>query len=243
MMMDFASSHEFDPTLPERFSGAPFFLGTPFSDEDRAIMNSIAALVPTLSTLLGKHCEIVVHSLEDPAHAVIASANARLSHRELGNPIQQEGMETLLEKMERKEAYFCRGRAGQRLKVDISPVMNAHGRCLGSLSIALNLEAPFIDIVSQLSPEEVHNREEMRIWGTGPVKLEDMIAKTCAEVDARHGISGRNRAKRIIAELYGKGVFNHRNAVPLVSEYTGISTVTVYWHLRELKKEGERQQS
>ena len=241
--MSQVSSHSFNRALLERFSQAPFFLGTPFSDEDRAIMNSVAALVPTLSTLLGKNCEIVVHSLEDPEHSVIASANARLSLRNVGDPIQQEGLETVLEKIDKREAYFCRGRAGQRLKVGISPVMNAHGRCLGSLSIALNLEAPFIDIVSQLSPEEVHNREEMRIWGTGPVKLEDIIAKTCAEVDARHGISGRNRAKRIIAALHEKGVFNHRNAVPLVSSYTGISTVTVYWHLRELKKEGERQQS
>ena len=206
-------------------------------------MHGVVSLVPTLSTLLGKHCEIVVHSLEDPEHSVIASANAFLSQRNIGDPIQQEGLETLLEKMDRREAYFCRGKAGQRLKVGVSPVMNPHGRCLGSLSMALNLETPFIDIVSQLSPEQVHVEEEMRIWGTGPVRLEDVIAETCAEVDARYGISGRSRAKRIIAALYGKGVFNHRNAVPLVSSYTGISTVTVYWHLRELKKEGALPQS
>lgn len=237
------SSHGFNRALLEQFSQAPFFLGTPFSEEDRAIMQGIAALVPTLSTLLGKHCEIVVHSLEEPEHAVIASANALLSQRKVGDPIQQEGLETLLEKIDKREAYFCRGKAGQRLKVGISPVMNPHGRCLGSLSIALNLEAPFIDIVSQLSPEEVHAREEMRIWGTGPVRLEDVIAETCAAVDAKYGISGRNRAKRIIAELYEKGIFNHRNAVPLVSSHTGIAPVTVYWHLRELKKEAAQQRS
>lgn len=235
--MSSASEHTFNKELLEEFSGAPFFLGTPFSDEDRAVIGSVVGLVPMLSTLLGKHCEIVVHSLEDPAHAVVAAANARISRRSVGDPIQREGLTTLLEKMNDQKAYFCRGSEGQALKAGISPLCNARGRCLGSLAVAMNLEAPLADVVASLSPGKEHVREEMRIFGAGPVRLEEVIAQTCEKMGAKSGVPARNRAKAVIAELYEKGVFNYRNAVPLVSSYTGISTVTVYWHLRELRKE------
>ena len=37
----------------------------PFTDEDRTIINSYKAVVDGVSALIGEHCEIVLHSLED----------------------------------------------------------------------------------------------------------------------------------------------------------------------------------
>ena len=37
----------------------------PFTDEDRAILISYKAVVDGVSALIGEHCEIVLHSLED----------------------------------------------------------------------------------------------------------------------------------------------------------------------------------
>ena len=43
----------------------------PFTDEDRAILISYKAVVDGVSALIGKHCEIVLHSLEDIEHSAI----------------------------------------------------------------------------------------------------------------------------------------------------------------------------
>lgn len=231
----------FDSTILDEYAQEPFFLGTPFTDGDRAIIRAVLDLVPTISTLLGRHCEIVVHSLEDPEHAVVRAVNADLSVRAPGDPISREGLATLREKLEDSSAYFCRGSDGEHLKSGISPIVNPQGRCIGSFSIALNLDAPLSGLLAALSPQCEQGREEMRIWGTGPMKPEEIIEETCRRIDARRDIPARSRAKAIIGELFAQGVFDrYRNAVSLVSGCTGISTVTVYWHLRELKKEAGR---
>ena len=43
----------------------------PFTDEDRTIINSYKAVVDGVSALIGEHCEIVLHSLEDIEHSAI----------------------------------------------------------------------------------------------------------------------------------------------------------------------------
>ena len=43
----------------------------PFTDEDRAILISYKAVVDGVSALIGEHCEIVLHSLEDIEHSAI----------------------------------------------------------------------------------------------------------------------------------------------------------------------------
>ncbi len=224
--------------LYKEFSGAPFFLGTPFSDSDRAMVRAIADLVPTLSGLMGRHCEIIVHSLEDPEHAAVAAANASLSNRTLRSAIQRGGLLTLREKMESgSEAYFCRSVLGQRLKAAVYPIVNAQGRCLGGLSIALNIDTPFFDLVHSLISGDGRQKEQTRIFGSGPVDLRQAVGEAAAHADSELGKNHRNRAKFIITELYKSGMFNYRGAVQAVSELTGISPVTVYWHLRDLKKE------
>ena len=230
----------FDASLLEEFSGAPFFLGTPFSDEDRAMIRSAASLVPGLAGLLGRHCEIIVHSLEDPARSTIAAANETLSHRTVGSPIQRQGLLVLKESAQGKAVpYFGKSERGQRLKAVIIPIVNAHGRCLGGVSLAVNLDAPINDFIRAFTPSSETPQEENRVFGASPTGIDAEVDSAVRRADALFGEKDKNRAKSVISELYEKGVFNYRGAVQTVSEKTGISPVTVYWHLRELKKAGK----
>ena len=230
-------SRSFDENLIKQFSRAPFFLGTPFSGEDRIIINNFVAAVPMLASLFGSQCEVIVHSLEDPSHAVVAVEHGRLSGRKVGDPIFIDGLEALQQRLKNRNAYFCFGHDGQRLKAGISPIVNSSGRCIGCIGLALNLDAPLLDVCSILQQEYQPDNDKMIMWGGATLKLENIIEETCSRISTRNGVSSRSRARLIIAELYKMGVFNYRNAVALVSRYTGISAVTVYWHLRELKKE------
>lgn len=227
--------HNDQEELKREFSQSPFFLGKEFSLEDKGIITAVKNMVPMLAALLGKYCEIIVHSLEDPAHAVVSVANADISHRKIGDPITRIGLETILSKVKDNSVYFCHGQNGEQLKVGITPIINREGRILGSLSLGWNLDAPFTCFMANFSASADNNLEEDRIWGYGPVNIEDIIDEVCNDINAKKALPVKLKAKLIITELYHRGIFNYRSAAKLVSEKTGISVMTVYWHLREIK--------
>lgn len=227
--------HDDPEELKRTYSGSPFFLGKEFTSEDRGIMGSVISMVPMLAVLLGKYCEIIVHSLEDPAHAVVAVANADISRRKIGDSVTRVGLETILSKVNYNNVYFCHGQRGEQLKVGVIPIINGKGRILGSLSLGWNLDAPFSDFIENFSASANNESEEIRIWGYGAINIEDIIDEVCNNINAKKALPVKLKAKLIITELYHKGIFNYRNAAKLVSEKTGISVMTVYWHLREIK--------
>ena len=67
----------------------------PFADEDRAILNSYRAVVEGVSALIGNHCEIVLHSLEDLEHSAICIANGHNTNRQEGSPLTDLALKSL----------------------------------------------------------------------------------------------------------------------------------------------------
>ena len=66
-----------------------------FTDEDRTILNSYNAVVDGVSTLIGEHCEIVLHSLEDIEHSAIRIANGHNTNRQVGSPLTALALRSL----------------------------------------------------------------------------------------------------------------------------------------------------
>lgn len=67
----------------------------PFTDEDRTILNSYIAVVEGVSALIGDHCEIVLHSLEDLEHSAMYIANGHNTNRKVGSPITDFALKSL----------------------------------------------------------------------------------------------------------------------------------------------------
>ncbi len=58
--------------------------GRAFTDEDRELLRSYGGLIEGLADLFGKHCEVVLHSLENLHESVIQIANGFNTGRTLG---------------------------------------------------------------------------------------------------------------------------------------------------------------
>ena len=84
-----------------------------FTDEDRTILNSYKAVVDGVSALIGEHCEIVLHSLEDIEHSAICIANGHNTNRQVGSPITDLAL--LYE--------ICKARAYQSLILHVRKAM------------------------------------------------------------------------------------------------------------------------
>ncbi len=94
-----------------------------------------------------------------------------------------------------------------------------------------------MDMLAAWIPHNEANQMQPGVFGIGPLDIDEAIAAASRHADEEPGLRNRGKAKCIITELYRQGVFNLRNAVQIVGEQTGISPVTVYWHLRGLKNQ------
>lgn len=222
------------------YAGSPFFLGKPFTDEDKAMIAGIQLIIPSLAEFLGQHCEVVLHSLEDPLHSVICAVNSSLSRRKEGDPIYNQGFLRILEvvKKKKKSLYFGKSISGIKVRAGIYPVINKQGRCLGSLSFGFNVETPLINILHDFYVEnEVSNNSS----NFGPIiNIEKIVQEVSEQVQKDNNVKNRARTKEVIRILVNKKVFEVRNAVNIVANLLGASPATVYWHLRELKQNSKK---
>ncbi|VDY37427.1 YheO-like PAS domain protein [Salmonella enterica subsp. enterica serovar Daytona] len=64
----------------------------PFEQTDFDILKSYEAVVDGLAMLIGSHCEIVLHSLQDLKCSAIRIANGEHTGRKIGSPIYRPGV-------------------------------------------------------------------------------------------------------------------------------------------------------
>ncbi len=234
-------SNPIKESLPDitRYHDQPFCLETPFSGEDKRFLNGIAALLPGLSALLGRHCEIVLNSLEDPAHSVIASHNATISHREPGTPVSEHGLDVIKEIISSKNGFLChypRGLKGERVKSAIIPIVNAQGRCLGALTLGLNLDMPLADFMQEFYPQVAPEGGGATVFGSSPANVVgELITQFENEANFEKGLKQRDRVKFIVTRLEQHGIFQLREAVTEASKRLGVNHGTIYMHLRALR--------
>jgi predicted transcriptional regulator YheO len=228
-----------------KYRGKPFYLGQPFSDEDKRFLQGVASLLPGLSALLGRHCEIVLNSLEDPARSVVASHNAALSHRNVGTPISEHGLTVVSDILSSGDSFLChypRGLKGERVKAVIIPVLNAEGRCLGALTAGINLEMPLADFMKEYYPQISPETGAVTVFGSSPVNvIDELVTRFANEAHFEKGLKQRDRVKFIVNRLEQHGIFQLREAIGEVSRRLGVNHGTTYMHLRAIRGKNKRQ--
>lgn len=215
--------------------------GRTFSAEDRRILESYFPVLEGLAAYLGSSYEIALHSLEDLEHSVIKIVNGYHTGRSEGSPITDLAL-TMLDKLEADEkesdyqVYFSRNRNGEPMKSSTIAIRGRQHNIIGLMCINLYLGASVFEFVSNLMPEDagVFASENFAENSASAVlqKLED--AKNQVSNDEHILPSMRN--KEIIRLLHNRHVFELKNAVDLVANELGISTNTVYFHLRNLSR-------
>jgi len=128
----------------------------PFTDEDRTILISYKAVVDGVSALIGKHCEIVLHSLEDIEHSAICIANGHNTNRQVGSPITDLALKSLrnMQSESVSKPYFTRTKGSVLMKSVTIAIRNKAQRIIGLLCININLDVPISQFVQAFMPTE-----------------------------------------------------------------------------------------
>lgn len=221
----------------------------PLSIVDKLILRSYEPVLDMLSHFLGKQCEVVLHSLEDLQHSVIKIVNSHLTGRTVGAPITDTALRMLKQLKEQEtfvsQAYFTHTKSGKKMRSITQAIKGENERIIGLLCVNFNLDAPLNEVMSfwltsfdqnqPLIPSQ-HSNEHFA------ENIEDLFNQTVKNVvekiEQDPNISTSNKNKFIIVELYQQGFFELKGAIKHLANVLGISTHTVYMHLRNFNKNG-----
>ncbi|TCP97213.1 putative transcriptional regulator YheO [Cricetibacter osteomyelitidis] len=212
----------------------------PFTDEDRTILNSYVAVVDGLSALIGEHCEIVLHSLEDLEHSAICIANGHNTNRKVGSPITDLALKSLhnMQSDSVSKPYFTRARANGLMKSVTVAIRNKDQRIIGLLCININLEVPVSQFLQAFMPTaEQADAAAVNFASSVEDLVTQTIEHTIEEVTADRLVANNNKNRQIVVSLFEKGIFDIKDAINLVAERLNISRHTVYLYIRQIKQD------
>jgi predicted transcriptional regulator YheO len=205
----------------------------PFSPVDHEILASYEAVVDGLAMLIGEHCEIVLHSLEDLKSSAIRIANGEHTGRKIGSPISDLALRMLHDMAgddsSVSKAYFTRAKNGVLMKSVTIAIRNREQRVIGLLCINMNLDVPFSQIMKTFIPPETQEN------ATSVNLVAQALEFTIEEVNADRGVSNNAKNRQIVLNLYEKGIFDIKDAINQVADRLNISKHTVYLYIRQFK--------
>ncbi|TKI04970.1 helix-turn-helix transcriptional regulator [Martelella alba] len=212
----------------------------PYSPVDHEILASYEAVVDGLAMLIGEHCEIVLHSLEDLKSSAIRIANGEHTGRKIGSPISDLALRMLHDMAgddsSVSKAYFTRAKNGVLMKSVTIAIRNREQRVIGLLCINMNLDVPFSQIMKTFIPPETQESATSVNFASS---VDDLVSQalefTIEEVNADRSVSNNAKNRQIVLNLYEKGIFDIKDAINQVADRLNISKHTVYLYIRQFK--------
>ncbi|MCR3755435.1 MAG: putative DNA-binding transcriptional regulator YheO [Sodalis sp. Psp] len=212
----------------------------PFSSVDYEILASYEAVVDGLAMLIGGHCEIVLHSLEDLKCSAVRIANGEHTGLKVGSPISELTLRMLYDMVGEdssiSRAYFTRVKNSILMKSITIAIRNREQRVIGLLCISMNLDVPFSQIMQTFIPPEMQNIATSVNFSSS---VDDLVTQalefTIGEVNADCSVSNNTKNRKIVLNLHERGIFGIKNAINQVADRLDISKHTVYLYIRQFK--------
>ncbi|MEJ4046853.1 helix-turn-helix transcriptional regulator [Erwinia sp. SLM-02] len=226
--------------FPADITDADLLEQHPFSPADFDILRSYEAVVDGLAMLIGSHCEIVLHSLEDLKCSAVRIANGEHTGRKVGSPITDLALRMLHDMTDAdsnvSKTYFTRAKSGVLMKSVTIAIRNGNQRVVGLLCINMNLDVPFSQIMATFMPPETPDVASSVNFASS---VEDLVMQTLEftieEVSADRNVSNNAKNRQIVLNLYEKGIFDIKDAINQVADRLNISKHTVYLYIRQFK--------
>ncbi len=212
------------------------------SAQDRAVLHSMGEIARAIGRQFGEYCEVVVHSLEDYDRSIVELENGHITGRSVGGPMTDFAL-SILERLEQGEQaelygpYYSTTENGRRLKSTTAVIRGEEKQPIGFLCINTDVSAPLDLFIRSLLPEQ--QRVEQEVTEHFPLTAQDLLDTAFREafalVNGQTGISPTEKNKRVVEELYRRGIFHVKNGIDVVADKLGVSRYTVYNYIREVK--------
>lgn len=204
--------------------------------ETELLLREGKKIVEALGKMFAPCCEVVLHDLTHPEHAIVA-IEGNLSGRQVGESVTELGIARIKDPkfpdvIQNYPNRFPDGRAAKSTSIGIR---NSKGQFIGA--ICLNLD------VSLFASAQQSLSKLISVDDTTTVMQENLRARSAEDIRAAidtyaahrnqtaRGLSALDK-RDLVRDLNERGFLQIKNAVPVVAEYLGVSRATVYNYSR-----------
>lgn len=193
-----------------------------------------------IAATFGKHCEVVIHDLSIPQNSVIYAVNNHVTGRQVGQSFDHLIKQVLLSKKFKGDMtanYKTMTEDGREVKSSTALIRDESNEVIGALCVNVDLTA--MGPMKAFLDEFLSTAEETQEPESAPVEnvveiVDNLIEKIIGQADTAS--MKRQEKIRLIEFMEAKGVFLIKGAIDKVADRLGISKVTVYSYLDEIKK-------
>lgn len=206
------------------------------------LLESFIPLAKSTAKMFGPNCEVIIHDLTNPQSSVMFTINNHVTGREVGQSFDHL-VKTVLQSEDFKEDYL----AGytfitedhRTIRSSTSLIRDSKQKVIGAFCINFNVEAlnqmqQFMDTF--LSPQ-VEVQENETKSNNDVENVEGIVDQLIQQIiqNSVHPVMKRHEKIELIRFMDEKGIFLMKGSVEKVASMLGISKVTVYSYLDEIK--------
>ena len=204
-------------------------------NDKNSLLSQLDTIAKGLSETYSPFCEVVVHDLKDPEHAIMSIHN-NLSGREAGQPATELGLARIAsadfpEIIANYGNQFADGRPVKSTSIGIK---DEEGKYVAALCLNVDMTL-FRGMQSALArfteTESSPVREHLDPGSTEVIRqrIDDFAAKRATTARA---LKTEDR-KMLIQQLRKEGLLNVRKSMDTVAQHLGVSRATAYLYARQ----------
>ena len=210
-------------------------------NDENSLLSQLDTIAKGLSETFSPFCEVVVHDLKDPEHAIMSIHN-NLSGREAGQPATELGLARIAspdfpEIIANYGNQFADGRPVKSTSIGIKDEKGNYVAAL-CLNVDMTLFRGMQSALARFTETESSPVREHLDPGSTEVirqRIDDFAAKRATTARA---LKTEDR-KVLIQQLRKEGLLNVRKSMDTVAQHLGVSRATAYLYARQSVQAGE----
>lgn len=203
--------------------------------EQQLLISQVQQIAEGLARTFTPFCEVVVHDLLDPAHAVLALHN-NLSGRESGDPATELGLARIMdpESDQILANYPNKFADGRRVKSTSIGIKDSTGRYIAALCLNVDLSVfqGFQGMLNQFVALETDQMAKESLDPAGADVIRARIDQFAARLATTPRALKSEDRKALVKELKAAGVLEVRRSMETVAEHLGVSRASVYTYAK-----------
>ncbi|OAH11766.1 helix-turn-helix transcriptional regulator [Streptomyces jeddahensis] len=202
-------------------------------DADEHLIREAEKIAVALGRMFPGLCEVVLHDLRDPQHAIRAIEN-NLSGRQVGDSATELGLARIADPEYPSviQNYPNRFPDGRPVKSTSIGIKNAEGEYIAALCLNLDVSvlSPVTLALSNLVSTDNGHREQPleTLRDRNARELRQEVEARAAERAATPRSLRREDKKELVRQLQRDGYFDSRDAAQTIADLLGVSRATVY---------------
>ncbi len=201
------------------------------------MLDQLQQIAHGLGETFAPFCEVVVHDLTKPDHAILAIHN-NLSGREIGDPMTELGKQRSSnpEFPEVVANYPNRLPDGRQAKSTSIGIRDTQGKYVAALCLNVDLTVfqNLQNVLTKFGTTAVEPGIEESLAPVGSQSLRDFIDEFAARRSTTPRALKTDERRTLLRELKESGLLEVRRAIDTVAQHLGVSRTIVYIDARKI---------